>query len=118
MRRDLAMAKPKRARSVVRIAKKAKRRVAIVVVSGLARKRSELVREQAEAAGLLGAPKDTVIRGRVPKKLVDQARAKSGAGSDTELLEIALSALALEDDFGPKLLKRKGTIDPDIDLEF
>ena len=29
-----------------------------------------------------------------------------------------LSSLALEDDFGEQLLKLKGSIDPDIDLEF
>jgi hypothetical protein len=116
MKRVVAVGKPKRL--AVRLVKKAKRGVVVAAASGVARRRSELVLEQAEAAGLLGAPKDTVIRGRVPKLLVEQARAKSSAKSDTELIEIALSTLALEDDFGQKLLKRKGSIDPDIDLEF
>jgi hypothetical protein len=38
--------------------------------------------------------------------------------SDTELLVLALSRLALEDDFGKRLVSRKGSIPADIDLEF
>ena len=38
------------------------------------------------------------------------------AGSQAELLELALSQLALEDDFGARLVGRKGSIPADIDL--
>jgi hypothetical protein len=82
------------------------------------RRRTDLVMSEAKKAGLLGGPKDKVIRGRVPASLVTAAKKRAGVKSDTELLEVALSSLALEDDFGEKLLKRKGSIDPDIDLEF
>jgi hypothetical protein len=81
------------------------------------RSRSELVMAEAKNAGLIGGPKDTVIRGRVPKALVRAAKKRTGVSTDTELLELALSSLALEDDFGEKLLKRKGSIDPDLKLD-
>ena len=82
------------------------------------RHRTELVISQAKKAGLVGGPKNTVIRGRVSENLVKAAKKRAGVKSDTELLEVALSNLALEDDFGEQLLKLKGSIDPDIDLEF
>ncbi len=81
------------------------------------RARTELVMTEARNAGLIGGPKDTVIRGRVPKALVRAAKKRAGVTTDTELLELALSSLALEDDFGERLLKRKGSIDPDLKLE-
>lgn len=82
------------------------------------RKRSELVREQAKSVGLIGGPKDALIHGRVSRVLVEAAKKTTGIRSDTELLELALANLALEDDFGHKALKRKGTVSPDLDLEF
>ena len=86
-------------------------------VSASRRHRVELVMNEARNAGLVGGPKDTVIRGRVSKSLVRAARKRAGVASDTELLEIALSSFALEDDFGERFLKRKGSIDPDLPLE-
>jgi hypothetical protein len=58
------------------------------------------------------------IAGRIRRQLIDAARARSGIKSDTELLEYALACVALEDDFGVKLLARRGRIPKDIDLEF
>jgi hypothetical protein len=72
---------------------------------------------EARNAGLVGGPKDAIIRGRVSKSLVKAAKKRAGVTSDTELLEIALSSFALEDDFGEKFLKRKGSIDVDMLLE-
>jgi hypothetical protein len=86
-------------------------------VSAARRHRLDLVMNEARNAGLVGGPKDTVIRGRVAKSLVKAAKQRAGVSSDTELLEIALSSFALEDDFGEKFLKRKGSIDPDLPLE-
>jgi hypothetical protein len=82
------------------------------------RHRVDLVMNEARNAGLVGGPKDTVIRGRVSKNLVKAAKKRAGVTSDTELLEIALSSFALEDDFGERFLKRKGSIDTDLPLEF
>lgn len=81
------------------------------------RSRTDLIMSEARNAGLVGGPKDAIIRGRVSKALVKAARKRAGAVSDTELLELALSNLALADDFGERFLKRKGTVDPDLDLE-
>ena len=81
------------------------------------RSRAELIMSEAKDAGLVGGPKDAVIRGRVSTALVKAARKRAGVSTDTELIELALSSLALADDFGEKFLKRKGTLDPDLDLE-
>jgi hypothetical protein len=85
--------------------------------AAIQRNRTDLIMSEAKSAGLVGGPKDTVIRGRVSTALVKAARRRAGVKSDTELLEVALSNLALADDFGEKVLRRKGTVDPDLDLE-
>ena len=84
----------------------------------IARNRNKLVREHARAAGLLGSAKDARVSGRVSASLLEAAKKRAHVASDTELLEIALSRLALEDDFGIRLLRRKGAIPPSVDLEF
>ena len=83
---------------------------------GVARTRNRLVLEQARAVGLLGAAKNTRLSGRVPSELIEAAKRRAHVTSDTELLELALSRLALEDDFGTRLLARKGRITADLDL--
>jgi len=85
--------------------------------SAIQRNRIDLIRSEAKSAGLIGGPKDAVIRGRVSTALVKAAKKRAGVSTDTELLEVALSNLALSDDFGDKFLKRKGTVDPDLDIE-
>jgi hypothetical protein len=82
----------------------------------IALKRNRLVLEQARAVGLLGAAKNTRLSGRVPAGLVKAAKKRAHVSSDTELLELALSRLALEDDFGARLVRRKGSVPADIDL--
>jgi hypothetical protein len=54
----------------------------------------------------------------VRRDLVAAAKERSGIASDTELLEYALAKVALEDDFGAKLVAREGRIPKDLDLEF
>ncbi|MDY6960433.1 MAG: hypothetical protein SV862_00835 [Pseudomonadota bacterium] len=78
--------------------------------------RNKLVLDQAKAAGLLGAAKNTRLSGRVPSDLIEAAKKRAHVTSDTELLELALSRLAIEDDFGARLVGRKGSIPADIDL--
>lgn len=85
--------------------------------TAIQRNRADLIMTEARNAGLVGGPKDAVIRGRVSRVLVKAAKKRAGISSDTELVELALSNLALADDFGEKFLKRKGTVDPDLDLE-
>jgi hypothetical protein len=79
--------------------------------------RRTAVLETAKDVGLLAGARSR-IAGRIRKQLVDAAKARSGIKSDTDLLEYALARVALEDDFGQKLIARKGRIPPDIDLEF
>src|SRR3954454_8790421 len=72
--------------------------------TSIQRNRTDLIMSEAKSAGLVGGPKDAIIRGRVSKALVRAARKRAGVTSDTELLEVALSNLALADDFGEKFL--------------
>ncbi|MGB3386997.1 MAG: hypothetical protein WBA88_03345 [Pseudaminobacter sp.] len=81
----------------------------------IAHTRNRLVLEQAKAIGLLAA-KDTRLSGRVSSELIEAAKKRAHVSSDTELLELALSRLALEDDFGARLVRRKGSVPADIDL--
>jgi hypothetical protein len=82
----------------------------------IALKRNRLVLDQARAVGLLGEAKDTRLSGRVPAGLIEAAKKRAHVSSDTELLELALSRLALEDDFGARLVRRRGSVPTDIDL--
>lgn len=83
-----------------------------------ARGRNRLVLEQARALGLLGSVKDARLSGRVSAKLLEAAKRRTHVSSDTELIELALSRMALEDDFGSRLLRRSGSVPADLDLEF
>jgi len=80
-------------------------------------RRRRLVMDTARQLGLLSG-ENSRIGGRIRRDLVAAAKAQSGIASDTELLEYALARVALEDDFGAKLVSRKGCIPKDIDLEF
>jgi hypothetical protein len=70
----------------------------------------------ARQQGLIGT-KDKTISGRIPSALVEVAKARSGISSDSELLLYALSKVALEDDFGPRLLALKGSVPKDVVLD-
>lgn len=85
--------------------------------SGAASLRRWTVIDTARRLGLLGG-ENSRIGGRVRRDLVAAAKARSGIASDTELLEYALAKVALEDDFGAKLLAREGRVPKDVDLEF
>lgn len=72
----------------------------------------------AEKAGLLHGERTQVIRGRMPEPLVRKAKKRTGIDSDTELIEVALASIAVEDDYADWLLSRRGLINPEVDLEF
>jgi len=83
--------------------------------------RREAVVEAAREAGLLRGG-NSHVGARVPQSLLDEAKARSGIASTTDLVEYALAKVALEDDFGAKLVARKGAIaagdlNGDLDLE-
>src|SRR5688572_12977216 len=70
----------------------------------------------AESAGLLSGEKSERLSGRVTLELLSAAKARTGIESPTQLLEYALSKVALEDDYGSKLLRLKGSIADDVAL--
>jgi hypothetical protein len=72
--------------------------------------------ETARAAGLL-CGEFGHIGARIRRRLLDVAKARAGIVSNTELLEYALARVALEDDFGPRLLALKGSMAAEFDLE-
>ena len=72
----------------------------------------------AEERGLLAGSRTHVLRGRMPVGLVEQAKLKTGISSDSKLIEAALANLALSDDYGQWLLSQRGTVNPELDLEF
>jgi len=84
----------------------------------LAAMRNRAALESARAAGLLGGAKSARVAGRVPAELVAAAKKSAGLSSDTDLIEVALAKLAMEDDFGVKLMRDKGALPRDIDVEF
>jgi hypothetical protein len=77
--------------------------------------RREAVLETAKIAGLLSGVRER-IAGTIGKRLLQAARARSGIKSNEDLLEYALACVALEDDFGKKLIAREGRLPPDLDL--
>jgi hypothetical protein len=72
----------------------------------------------AEQSGLLTGARARVLRGRMPKNLVDKAKANTGAKTDTELIELALAYVATADEYAEWLISRRGTIPKDVDLEY
>jgi len=72
----------------------------------------------AEQRGLLRGTRTRVVRGRMPEALVARAKARTGAKSDTDLIELALASLAVADDYPEWLLSRRATVSREIDLEF
>ena len=95
-----------------------KAKMASPPVQRMGKVRQKLVLDQAMAAGWLGPDRDGKVSAYVPASLLAAARERAQVGSDSELLEIALSLLALEDDFGKWLVSHKGKIPADIDLGF
>jgi hypothetical protein len=73
--------------------------------------------DTARRAGLLRT-ENGHIAGRIRETLPQTAKAQSGLTSDTEPLEYGLATVALEDNFGPKILARKGPVSEDIQLKF
>src|SRR5437588_5601014 len=72
----------------------------------------------AEEQGLLRGERNQVVRGRMPKALVAQAKKRTGVVSDTDLIELALAKIAVADDYPHWLLAGRGTIEREADLEF
>ena len=78
--------------------------------------RQARVAAAADRAGLLDGVRAS-IGARIPPSLLEAAKQSSGLSSTTEVVEYALSKLALEDEFGAVLLARRGRANRDLDLE-
>jgi hypothetical protein len=65
--------------------------------------------QAAKDRGLLGS-KERQVGGRFSDALIEEAKRVSGISENTDLLTYALVRVALEDDFGERLLARKGRI--------
>lgn len=73
-------------------------------------RRREELKKAADEAGLLAGPKSKQLGGRFPHQLVVAAQRRAGITEKTELLTYALMKVAMEDDFGERLLARKGRV--------
>lgn len=78
--------------------------------------RQKRVVTAAKDAGLLSG-ENSALGARIPRALVARAKQRSGIRSTTDLVEYALAKVALEDDFGAKLVAQKGAIPQDIVIE-
>jgi hypothetical protein len=76
------------------------------------------VKPSRKQQGLLSGSRTLVVRGRMPKLLVEQAKKKSGIQSDAKLTEAALANIVVADDYAEWLLAQRGTVSKDLDLEF
>jgi hypothetical protein len=84
----------------------------------MAKRRNQMVLDQAKSVGLIGTAKDARLSGRVSANLLAVAKERAHVSSDTDLIELALSRLALEDDYGARLLRREGAVPKSVNLEF
>lgn len=80
------------------------------------RARLETVLGQIEEMGL-SRDKGERVTVRINPKLLELARARTGAMSDSKLLEFALANIVIEDGFADAFSAASGKIDPTIDLE-
>lgn len=71
----------------------------------------------AEQEGLLRGERTRVVRGRMPEALVTRAKKRTGINSDTDLIEVALANIAVEDNYAEWLLSCRGAVSRETDLE-
>lgn len=72
---------------------------------------------RASEMGLVGAELQQV-GARLPKRLILQAKKRTGIDSTTDLILFALANLAVEDDFPQAFIAARGKLDPDLDIGF
>ena len=71
--------------------------------------------QRAEGMGLLTAATQQV-GARLPTRLLEQARRRTGIQSTTDLLAFALANVAVEDDFAAAFVAARGKLDPDLEV--
>ena len=72
----------------------------------------------AEKEGLLRGERNQVVRGRMPEALVARAKKRTGIGSDTALIEVALASIAVAKRLRGLAAFRRGAVDSEAELEF
>ena len=79
----------------------------------------ERILDVARSEGIIPATdKDARVSGASHRTLLDAAKQRTGITSETALLEYALAKVAIEDDFGARLVRLRGRVSQDVDLEF
>jgi hypothetical protein len=69
------------------------------------------------ASGKLKGARTARLSARVDPGLMQAARAKTGLGNDSELVNAALALLAAPDDFAPWFAAQAGRLPKDFELE-
>ena len=75
-------------------------------------------REIAEQRGLAGGSRSRRLSVRVEAPLLAEAKRVTGIDNDSELVRVALAALAVPDDYGQWLVEQAGRLDPDFAIDF
>jgi hypothetical protein len=78
--------------------------------------RTTTVLEAAQRAGLQKT-RTAKLTARIDPDLLEAARESAGVETDSEVINVALANLAIEDGFVEAFMRSKGAVDPDIDLE-
>src|SRR5258708_24666725 len=78
----------------------------------------EAAREDAEHAGLLSGERSEHLSVRTTRALVDEAKRRTGISSNTELVEMALAALATSDPVSTFMMENYGALGERHTLEF
>ncbi len=65
----------------------------------------------------LSRDKTATLGGRVNPRLLEMAREQAGGVNDSQLIEIALGYLVMEDGFSEAFRSARGTVDPALDLD-
>lgn len=58
------------------------------------------------------------VGARLPTKLLEQAKKRTGIDSTTDLLAFALANVAVEDDFAAAFAAARGRLETDLDIGF
>ncbi len=75
------------------------------------------VLRRATEMGLMGT-EVRQVGARLPTKLLEQAKKRTGIVSTTDLMAFALANVAVEDNFAKAFVAARGRIDPDLDIGF
>ncbi len=78
--------------------------------------RRDLIMDRLARLGL-SRDKTAKLGGRVNPKLLEMARERAGAVNDSQLIELALGNLVMEDGFAEAFRAGRSTVDPSLDLD-